>query len=109
MEESRRTSFPASAGQSLEIAGKHLRRGRRRPASAGYFQKTLLPYLIEGVARGREISNARHVNAPPGVPALEEIVADLRVLRERGLVRIRHSDLPALRYAAERAEAQAAA
>jgi O-acetyl-ADP-ribose deacetylase (regulator of RNase III) len=30
---------------------------------------------------------------------VDDIVADLRVLRERGLVRLRHSDLPALRLA----------
>lgn len=35
--------------------------------------------------------------------SLEEIVADLRLVRERGLVRIRHTDLAALRQAADRA------
>lgn len=46
----------------------------------------------------------------PGPPAgpqdpvsLGDIVADLRLLRERGLVRIRHTDLAALRLAAEHA------
>ncbi len=34
------------------------------------------------------------------VPALEEIVADLRVVRERGLVRLRHCDVDRLRGAA---------
>lgn len=34
---------------------------------------------------------------------VEDIVADLRLLRERGLVRIRHTELPALRLAAYRA------
>jgi O-acetyl-ADP-ribose deacetylase (regulator of RNase III) len=34
---------------------------------------------------------------------VEDIVADLRLLRERGLVRIRHTELPALRLAADRA------
>jgi O-acetyl-ADP-ribose deacetylase (regulator of RNase III) len=34
------------------------------------------------------------------MPGVDEIVADLRVLRARGLVRVRHSDLPALRQAA---------
>ena len=45
----------------------------------------------------------------PGLPSaqrdplsLEVIVADLRILRERGLVRIRHTDLAALRLAADR-------
>jgi O-acetyl-ADP-ribose deacetylase (regulator of RNase III) len=36
---------------------------------------------------------------------VEDIVADLRLLRERGLVRIRHTELPALRLAADRAPA----
>jgi len=36
------------------------------------------------------------VTVQPGIPTLEEIVADLHVLRERGLVRIQLSDLPAL-------------
>jgi O-acetyl-ADP-ribose deacetylase (regulator of RNase III) len=49
------------------------------------------------------------VPACPGVPALEEIVADLRVLRERGLVRLRHADLPALSQAAARTSVLAAA
>ena len=40
------------------------------------------------------------MSQPPGPPPLEEIVADLRVLRERGLVRIRHADLADLRRAA---------
>ena len=34
---------------------------------------------------------------------VEDIVTDLRLLRERGLVRIRHTELPALRLAADRA------
>lgn len=34
---------------------------------------------------------------------VEDIVADLRLLRERGLVRIRHTELPALRLAADQA------
>jgi hypothetical protein len=37
----------------------------------------------------------------PGVPTLEAIVADLRVVRARSLVRLRHSDLSALTQAAE--------
>jgi O-acetyl-ADP-ribose deacetylase (regulator of RNase III) len=49
------------------------------------------------------------VPAHPGVPALEEIVADLRVLRERGLVRLRHTDLAALSQAAARTSVGAAA
>jgi len=36
------------------------------------------------------------------VPTLDEIVADLRTLRERGLVRIRHTDLDDLMRAASR-------
>jgi O-acetyl-ADP-ribose deacetylase (regulator of RNase III) len=36
----------------------------------------------------------------PDVPTVDEIVADLRVLRERGLVRLRHTDLDDLRRAA---------
>ncbi len=38
----------------------------------------------------------------PDVPTLDEIVADLRTLRERGLVRIRHTDLDDLMRAAGR-------
>jgi O-acetyl-ADP-ribose deacetylase (regulator of RNase III) len=49
------------------------------------------------------------VPAHPGVPTLEEIVADLRVLRERGLVRLRHTDLAALSQAANRTSVLAAA
>jgi O-acetyl-ADP-ribose deacetylase (regulator of RNase III) len=44
----------------------------------------------------------------PDVPTLEEIVADLRVLRERGLVRLRHTDLPNLGRAAARTGVMAA-
>jgi hypothetical protein len=39
---------------------------------------------------------------PSGVPALDEIIAELRVLRERGLVRVRHTDLKGLSLAASR-------
>ena len=40
----------------------------------------------------------------PGDPVpVEEIVTELRLLRERGLVRIRHTELPTLRLAAGRA------
>jgi hypothetical protein len=49
------------------------------------------------------------VSAQARLPVLEEIIADLRVLRERGLVRIRHSDLLALDRAVARTKAQAAA
>jgi hypothetical protein len=38
----------------------------------------------------------------PDVPTLDEIVAELRTLRERGLVRLRHTDLPNLGRAAAR-------
>jgi O-acetyl-ADP-ribose deacetylase (regulator of RNase III) len=38
----------------------------------------------------------------PDVPALDEIVAELRILRERGLVRLRHTDLRDLGRAAGR-------
>ena len=55
------------------------------------------------------LRHSREVPAHPGVPTLEEIVADLRVLRERGLVRLRHTDLAALRAAATRTSALAAA
>jgi O-acetyl-ADP-ribose deacetylase (regulator of RNase III) len=47
--------------------------------------------------------------SPRDVPTLEQVVADLRVLRERGLVRLRHTDLPHLRQAAQRADPAAAA
>src|SRR5438552_2529458 len=49
------------------------------------------------------------MTAQPGIPALEEIVADLRVVRERGLVRIRHSDLAALDRAVAHTQLLAAA
>jgi O-acetyl-ADP-ribose deacetylase (regulator of RNase III) len=42
------------------------------------------------------------------IPSLDEIVAELRLLRERGLVRIRHSDLGGLARAAGRAGLPAA-
>jgi O-acetyl-ADP-ribose deacetylase (regulator of RNase III) len=42
------------------------------------------------------------MSVPPGIPTLEEIIADLRVLRERGLVRLRHTDLADLGRAAGR-------
>jgi O-acetyl-ADP-ribose deacetylase (regulator of RNase III) len=45
----------------------------------------------------------------PGLPTLDEIVADLRVLRERGLVRLRHTDLASLSRAAARTSVLAAA
>jgi O-acetyl-ADP-ribose deacetylase (regulator of RNase III) len=51
----------------------------------------------------------RLVPAQPEVPSVEDIVGDLRVLRERGLVRLRHSDLPALRQAAAHSTVFAAA
>lgn len=38
--------------------------------------------------------------ADPVEPAVDELVADLRVLRERGLVRLRHTDLTVLRLVA---------
>ncbi len=34
------------------------------------------------------------------LPTIDQVVADLRVLRERGLTRIRHADLPSLRLVA---------
>lgn len=40
---------------------------------------------------------------PDSLIPVEDIVADLRLLRERGLVRIRHTELSALRMAADRA------
>jgi len=41
--------------------------------------------------------------APEGPIPVEDIVADLRLLRERSLVRVRHTELSALRLAADRA------
>lgn len=41
--------------------------------------------------------------APEGLIPVEDILADLRLLRERGLVRVRHTELSALRLAADRA------
>src|SRR5271155_254324 len=38
----------------------------------------------------------------PENPTVDELVADLRVLRERGLVRLRHTDLAHLRLVAVR-------
>jgi O-acetyl-ADP-ribose deacetylase (regulator of RNase III) len=37
---------------------------------------------------------------PEGAPSLEEVITDLRLLRERGLVRIRHTELRSLNQAA---------
>ncbi|HEY6787119.1 MAG TPA: hypothetical protein VI365_07385, partial [Trebonia sp.] len=48
--------------------------------------------------------NAETAAGGPAEP-IDDIVADLRVLRERGLVMIRHTELPALRAAAARAMA----
>ena len=42
---------------------------------------------------------------PQDLIRLDDVVADLRLLRERGLVRIRHTELATLRQAAERAPA----
>jgi hypothetical protein len=39
---------------------------------------------------------------PQGPIQVADIVADLRLIRERGLVRIRHTELPWLRLAASR-------
>src|SRR5690242_18112518 len=36
------------------------------------------------------------MEATPELPALDEIIAELRLARERGLVRLRHTDLTAL-------------
>ena len=47
--------------------------------------------------------------ANPGDFTVEEIIADLRVLRERGLVRLRHTDLGDLSRAASRTNVAAAA
>ncbi|HET7012830.1 MAG TPA: hypothetical protein VFI65_02895 [Streptosporangiaceae bacterium] len=38
----------------------------------------------------------------PGEPTVSALVDDLRVLRERGLTRLRHTDLPSLRLLADR-------
>lgn len=57
----------------------------------------------------RGIGHARRVTTQPTMPTLDEIVASLRLLRERGLVRIRHSDLSALETAAGYTEVPAAA
>jgi O-acetyl-ADP-ribose deacetylase (regulator of RNase III) len=61
------------------------------------------------VARGRGSGDAQPVPAQLDIPTLEEIVGDLRVLRERGLIRVRHSDLGKLRHAASRTAILAAA
>lgn len=44
-----------------------------------------------------------HVAVPEDIPSLEEVIADLRLLRERGLVRIRHAELRSLNQAAAHA------
>jgi len=57
----------------------------------------------------RPTSDSEHYDPLPADPVpddlipLENIVADLRLLRERGIVRIRHTELAALRLAADRA------
>ena len=42
------------------------------------------------------------MSADPAEPTVPALVADLRVLRERGLTRLRHTDLPSLRLLASR-------
>lgn len=49
------------------------------------------------------------MRSAPDLPTLDEVVADLRTVRERGLVRIRHTDLDALSRAAGRTSVPAAA
>jgi hypothetical protein len=51
----------------------------------------------------------RPMAVPPDLPELEEVVADLRLLRERGLVRLRHTDLADLRRVAVQASPATAA
>jgi O-acetyl-ADP-ribose deacetylase (regulator of RNase III) len=48
------------------------------------------------------VGHARSMEVTPDAPALDEIVAELRILRERGLVRLRHTDLQDLGRAAAR-------
>lgn len=79
-----------------------LPRVRPRPAHAPSAPMHAGRYATERVAMPRTCGHARHMPAPPDIPTLEEIVADLRVLRERGLVRLRHTDLADLRRAAAR-------
>jgi O-acetyl-ADP-ribose deacetylase (regulator of RNase III) len=64
---------------------------------------------IRGCKASRTGPCSRTVAEQPGLPSgqrdlisLEDIIADLRLLRERGLVRIRHTELAALRLAADR-------
>src|SRR5215831_1058671 len=64
---------------------------------------------VPGLPGLRGIGHARRVTTQPTLPTLDEIVADLRLLRERGLVRIRHSDLSALETAVGYTEVPAAA
>jgi O-acetyl-ADP-ribose deacetylase (regulator of RNase III) len=45
----------------------------------------------------------RSMEVAPDVPGLDQIIAELRILRERGLVRLRHTDLPDLGRLAGRA------
>jgi hypothetical protein len=45
----------------------------------------------------------------PDIPSIDEMIADLRILRERGLVRLRHTDLAAIGRAAQRPDLDAVA
>jgi O-acetyl-ADP-ribose deacetylase (regulator of RNase III) len=49
------------------------------------------------------------VSGPAAIPDVDDLITDLRLLRERGLIRLRHSDLPALRRAAAASSVSAAA
>ena len=51
---------------------------------------------------------AEPADAGPEPPSVADVVADLRLLRERGLVRIRHTELAALRHAVALAPASPA-
>ena len=57
---------------------------------------------LTSIADSAWSDHARAMEAMPDVPELDEIVAELRILRERGLVRLRHTDLRGLGRAAAR-------
>jgi hypothetical protein len=66
-------------------------------------------HALERVAVPRGCGHALPMPVASDIPTLDELVADLRVLRERGLVRLRHSDLRDLGRAAAHTGVVAAA
>src|ERR1022692_1261062 len=68
--------------------------------------RTIWPMSIATCERSR---HARLMPVNPDEFTVESIIADLRVLRERGLIRLRHTDVAALSRSAARPGVAAAA